>query len=58
MCWYVSYTHINFTQDDVNNATDDYYEIKDVPGISKVALQRETNNTDQYWKSLYKNRKH
>lgn len=58
MCWCVTYTHINFTQDDVNNATDDYYEIKDVPGISKIALQRETNHTDQYWGSLYKNRKH
>ena len=34
-------THIDFTQDDINNAADDDNEVKDVPGVSKVALHRE-----------------
>lgn len=31
-------THIDFTQDDINNAPDDDNEVKDVPGVSKVTL--------------------
>lgn len=34
-------THINFTQDDIHHAADDDDEVKDVPGVSKVALQEE-----------------
>lgn len=41
-----TYTYIDFTQDDVNNATDDYDEVKDVPGISEVALHAEMQHTD------------
>ena len=33
-------THIDFTQDDINNATNDNDEVKHVPGVSKVALCR------------------
>lgn len=34
------WTHVHFTQDDVNNAPDDDNEVKDVPGVSKVALHK------------------
>lgn len=37
-------THIDFTQDDINNATNDDNEVKDVPGVSKVALHREVKH--------------
>lgn len=36
-------THIDFAQDDINNAANDNNEIKDIPGVSKVALYREIN---------------
>lgn len=34
-------THIDFTQDDVNDATDDDNEVKHVPRVPEVALHRE-----------------
>lgn len=37
-------THIDFTQDDINNTADDDNEIKDIPGVSKVALYKEVNH--------------
>lgn len=41
-------THIDFTQDDINNATDDNDEVKHIPGVSKVALCRSIKN---WWDS-------
>lgn len=32
-------THINFTEDDVNDAADDNQEVKHIPGVSKIALE-------------------
>lgn len=39
-------THIDFAQDDINNATNNNNEVKDVPGVSKVTLHREAKHTD------------
>lgn len=38
---YVSHTHIDFTQDNVHDAADNDNEVKDIPGVSKVALHRQ-----------------
>lgn len=52
-------THINFAQNDIHHAADDDDEVKDVPGVSEVALQQETRHsltgtdtTDQ-WKTFF-----
>lgn len=42
-------THIDFTQDDINNAPDDDDEVKDVPGVSKVALHKEVKRCCNSW---------
>lgn len=36
-----AFTHVDFTQDDINNAANDDNEVKDIPGVSKVALHIE-----------------
>ncbi len=41
---FITFTHVDFTQDDINDATDDDNEVKDVPGVSKVALRREVKH--------------
>ena len=35
-------TYINLTEDDVNDAANHYEEVKDVPGVPKVALPGKT----------------
>lgn len=39
-------THINFTQNDVNNATNNNNEVKHIPRVSKVTLHRQVKHTD------------
>lgn len=34
-------THVNFDHDDIHHAADDDDEVKDIPGVSKVALREE-----------------
>lgn len=33
-------TYINLTQDDINDAADNYEKIKDIPGVPKVSLEK------------------
>lgn len=36
--------YVDFTEDDINNATDDNNEVKHVPWVSKVALHNKTEH--------------
>lgn len=33
-------THVDFTEDDVDDAADDNQEVKHIPGVTKIALGR------------------
>ena len=38
-------TYIHFTQDHINNTTNDNEEVKDIPGVSKVTLREDKTQT-------------